>query len=129
MCPQLVAIVLLLLCHSSQPALLVGYSVKSCDDLKPQRVPFVQDLMGQPGVIQSGLGANGLPINVPGFNRPNPTGTANMDGINVQLAPVTTVTPYRIVISDSRYKKGRALEGLFSNWAKPYSLSGSETKH
>lgn len=114
MCAQLVTIVLLL-CHSSRAAFLLGYSTGSCDDLRPQRIPFVQDLMGQPGVIQSGLGANGLPINVPGFNRPNPSGTANVDGVNVQPVLMTTVTPYRILTSDSRYKKGRALEGRFLN--------------
>lgn len=115
MWPQLVAIVIVVLCQPSRAAFSLGYTAESCDDLRPQRVPFVQDLMGQPGVIQAGLGANGLPINVPGFNRPSPSGTANgPDGVNIKPVLMTTVTPYRILTSDSRYKKGRALEGLIS---------------
>ena len=112
---QQLATIILLLCDSHHAAFLLGYTAESCDDLRPQRVPFVQDLMTNTGVIQAGLGANGLPINLPGFNRPNPNGPINSgpDGINLQPVLMTTVTPYRIVTSDSRYKRGRALEGSF----------------
>lgn len=110
---RVVAIVVIVLCDSCRAAFLLGYTAESCDDLRPQRIPFVQDIMGQPGGLQPGLGANGLPINVPGFNRPNPAIPGNgPDGINVQPVLMTTVTPYRIVTSDSRYKKGRGLEGI-----------------
>lgn len=104
-------VVVVVLCDYSRAAFLLGYTAESCDDLRPQKIPFVQDIMGQAG-LQPGLGANGLPINIPGFNRPNPSGLGGPDGVNVQPTLMTTVTPYRIVSSDSRYKKGRGLEGL-----------------
>ncbi|XP_057374852.1 uncharacterized protein LOC130695774 [Daphnia carinata] len=96
----------------SLAAFLLGYTSESCDDLKPHRIPFVQDVVGQAGAFQPGLGSNGLPINAPGFNRPNPNGPAinGPDGVNVQPILMTTVTPYRIFTVDNRYKKGRALE-------------------
>ncbi|XP_046464529.1 uncharacterized protein LOC124210482 [Daphnia pulex] len=97
------------LCGCSRAAFLLGYTAESCDDLRPHRIPFAQDLMGQSGGFQPGLGSNGLPINAPGFNRPNPNGPA-ADGVNIQPVLMTTVTPYRILTADSRYKKGRAIE-------------------
>lgn len=111
--PVVIIIVVSFLCDFSRAAFLLGYTAESCDDLRPHRIPFVQDVMGQSGGFQPGLGSNGLPINAPGFNRPNPNGNANgPDGVNIQPVLMTTVTPYRILTGDSRYKKGRAIEGL-----------------
>lgn len=105
---QIAFTIVAVLSSHSLAAFLLGYTSESCDDLKPHRIPFVQDVVGQPG-----LGSNGLPINAPGFNRPNPNGPAinGPDGMNVQPILMTTVTPYRIFTVDNRYKKGRALEG------------------
>ncbi len=109
--PVVIITIVSALCGCSRAAFLLGYTAESCDDLRPHRIPFVQDLMGQSGGFQPGLGSNGLPINAPGFNRPNPNGPA-ADGVNIQPVLMTTVTPYRILTADSRYKKGRAIEGL-----------------
>lgn len=110
---QIAFTTLAVLSGHSLAAFLLGYTSESCDDLKPHRIPFVQDVIGQSGAFQPGLGSNGLPINVPGFNRPNPNGPpANgPDGVNIQPVLMTTVTPYRIFTVDNRYKKGRAIEG------------------
>ena len=106
------AIVAIAFCDCCRANFLLGYTAESCDDLRPHRIPFVQDVMGQAD-LHTGLGANGLPINLPGFNRPNPSGSiSGPGGVNAQPTLMTTVTPYRIITSDSRYKQGRSLEGL-----------------
>lgn len=108
---------------STQAAFQLGYTAESCDDLRPQRVPFVQDLMAGGG--QPIYRPDGTPVNFGGpggFNQPvgpspnSPGSFGNQprpDGINIQPILMTTVTPYRIWVSENRYKRGKVMEGSY----------------
>lgn len=87
----------------------LGYTAESCDDLKPAKVPFIQDLAGNNGY---GYSPDGTPIinhgqngfNNPGFNNhlvPSPNGPisnnpmnpmgGNIPGTNLQNIPANMV--------------------------------------
>lgn len=132
MCLRAVLIVITLVTRGSwvMGAFQLGYTAESCDDLRPQRVPFVQDMVGVGG--HPAFGPDGSPQFNPsqgGFNnnpsRPNPsgqqTGLGNVnkplgsspDGQSVQPILMTTVSPYRIWTGENRYKRGKVIEGAY----------------
>lgn len=105
-------------------AFQLGYTAESCDDLRPTRVPFVQDMVG---MGNPSYGSDGLPLpNQGGFNnRPNPSSQgfntfnnqpnnmARPEGVNIQPILMTTVSPFRIWTSENRYKRGKVMEGAY----------------
>ena len=117
-----VAVVALIAATTVQAAYQLGYTAESCDDLRPQRVPFIQDLIaggGQP--VYSPDGTRPVNFGSPtGFNNqpgaPSPNSPGNQaprpDGQVIQPILMTTVSPYRIWVSENRYKRGKIMEGM-----------------
>lgn len=143
---QYVVWTVLLLRWTVDAAFLLGYTAESCDDLRPQRLPFVQDVTGQSGQqafrpqpfrpqanipaslnnqirpnpnSPSGFGPN-TPIG-PNFNIPGP------DGLSIRPILMQTLSPYRIITGDTRYKRGRPMEGKSQRPAIGGSFTAFET--
>lgn len=135
---QYVAWTVLLTMCAVDAAFLLGYTAESCDDLRPQRLPFIQDANGASGQRPFGPPPN-IPVNLNNQIRPNPNGQSfgpntpinpnsnipGPDGLSIQPILMQSISPYRIITGDTRYKRGRAMEGEWRSFTAFESICGS----
>ena len=106
------SLLLLMLLNCVVAVYQFGYTIQSCDDLRPRRA--LLDVMNpQPNPQFINPSGNQL---YPGISSPN--------GMSNQPVLMTTLSPYRIRTNNNRYRRGGLIEGKCNcikfNWPSKY---------